>query len=165
MAKKDSVYPNKIDFGNRQRKERITKEIKALCAHAIDTALAFEEVEASAEISVTFVGERTIREMNRDYRGVDRVTDVLSFPLLSDEYDETDLDGGLLCLGDIVICPARARQQAEEFGHSFEREMAFLAVHSTLHLLGYDHETSEEDERDMFFRQEKILEKAGILRI
>ncbi|MBQ8399434.1 MAG: rRNA maturation RNase YbeY, partial [Clostridia bacterium] len=79
--------------------------------------------------------------------------DVLSFPLFDDDFEDEEV----LALGDVVLSLERAKEQAEEYGHSFERECAFLVVHSVLHLIGYDHETSEEDEKDMFFRQEEIM--------
>lgn len=111
-----------------------------------------------------------IQELNREQRGIDRPTDVLSFPMLY--FDENgdiidsdyDSDGDLLLLGDIVISAERARQQAEEYGHGFVREMAFLTVHSMLHLLGYDHVDDPEGERIMFAKQEEILSKLGITR-
>ena len=94
--------------------------------------------------------------MNRESRGVDRPTDVLSFPV----FDE-DFGVGLSVLGDIVISYETAVRQANEYGHAVEREIAFLTVHSMLHLLGYDHETSPEDEKEMFARQEEILALMG----
>ena len=90
------------------------------------------------------------------------MTDVLSFPIAEDGDLEEAFDGEKLCLGDIVLSLERARSQAEEFGHPFEREVAFLCVHSTLHLLGYDHETGEEDEADMRARQREIMKIMGL---
>jgi probable rRNA maturation factor len=114
---------------------------------AIAETLRYEGYRGHAEVSVTFTDDEKIRELNRGHRGKDTATDVLSFPM-----NEFHL------LGDIVISLERAAAQAELYGHSFERETAFLTVHSMLHLLGYDHETSQEDERDMFARQETILD-------
>ena len=111
---------------------------------------------------ITFTDNEGIHALNREYRNVDRPTDVLSFPLSDGE--DYDTDGDAVLLGDIVISLERAQTQAEEYGHSFEREVAFLTVHSMLHLLGYDHETSPEDERDMFARQDEILISAGMTR-
>ena len=98
------------------------------------------------------------------YREVDRPTDVLSFPMMdfSGESEEPVADEPVVSLGDIVISLEKAREQAEEYGHSFEREVAFLTVHSMLHLLGYDHETGEEDDRDMRARQRVIMELMGL---
>ena len=124
--------------------------------------LDFEDFGRRAEVSVTFTDNEGIHALNREYRNVDRPTDVLSFPL--SDGDDYDTDGDAVLLGDIVISLERAQTQAEEYGHSFEREVAFLTVHSMLHLLGYDHETSPEDERDMFARQDEILISAGMTR-
>ena len=106
------------------------------------------------EVSVTFTDNEGIRALNRTYREIDRATDVLSFPL----FEETETEKQL---GDIVLSLERCREQANEFGHSFERECAFLTVHSTLHLLGYDHVNSEEEERDMRARQTAIVTAMG----
>ena len=153
---------------NDQKKEPLTPSARALVKRAITAALAYEQFEGQAEVSVTFVDNERIRELNRDYRGKDSATDVLSFPISdgdedfdmdfgTDEDGDGEADAGYAVLGDIVISVERARAQAEEYGHSFERELAFLAVHSTLHLLGYDHERSEEEDADQRRRQEEIL--------
>ena len=104
--------------------------------------------------------------MNREYRGVDRPTDVLSFPMFdsTEEMEEMQrLTGGDVPLGDVVICMDKIREQAEEFGHSEERETVYLFTHSVLHLLGYDHE-EDEDRRKMRAREEEIMESLGISR-
>ena len=107
-----------------------------------------------------------IHELNREYREKDRPTDVLSFPMWEKEEldDGTALDGHAVTLGDIIISAEKAQAQAQEYGHSIEREIAFLSVHSTLHLLGYDHEVSEEDEKYMNQKQEEALIKIGLPR-
>ena len=151
-----------VDYSVRCRKEKVTDELKALVERAVSTALEYEEIEDDCEVSVTFVGNAGIRRFNAEYRGIDRVTDVLSFPIAEDGDLEEAFDGEKLCLGDIVLSLERAREQANEFGHPFEREVAFLCVHSTLHLLGYDHETGEEDEADMRARQSEILNGMGL---
>ena len=142
-------------------------------AEAIGAALAYEGFEDAAEVSVTFVDNEAIRELNRDYRGKDAPTDVLSFPLYEDDEDfddgfvmpeDAEEEDAPTALGDIVISVERAKAQAVEYGHSFERELAFLAVHSTLHLLGYDHERSEEEDREQRRRQEEILASIGQVR-
>jgi probable rRNA maturation factor len=115
-------------------------------------------------VSVTFTDNEGIRELNREYRNKDSATDVLSFPMYSfteDDMPDTDFS---VELGDIVLSLERASEQAVEFGHSYEREVAFLTVHSVLHLLGYDHEISPEDEADMIARQKKIMNELNILR-
>lgn len=110
--------------------------------------------------SIVFVSEEEIRQINNDYRGIDKVTDVISFALLDNE-EEREFSGDEI--GDMFICLDRAREQAQEYGHSIDREVAFLAVHGYLHLCGYDHMT-EEEEKIMFSKQEEILRKAGLTR-
>ena len=118
-----------------------------------------------AEVSVTFVDNEGIRELNKEHRDIDRETDVLSFPLGDDENGyEVDPDTDAIMLGDIVISLEKAKQQAEEYGHSYRREVAFLLTHSLFHLLGYDHVNSEEEEKEMFGKQDKVLDKLGITR-
>jgi probable rRNA maturation factor len=106
-----------------------------------------------------------IQSLNLRFRGIDAPTDVLSFPLFDfeGETDEPPVDEIQNMLGDVVLNLERTRAQAEEYGHSFEREAAFLTVHSMLHLLGYDHETSEEDEADMRVRQRAIMKRMGLV--
>ena len=140
--------------------EKITYKLKMLVRRAILATLEYEDVESDLEVSVTFTNNEGIRELNREYRNIDRATDVLSFPQINYDEGEDISDGEML--GDIVISLERAREQAEEFGHSFERECAFLCAHSTLHLLGYDHEISDEDDADMRRRQREIMEKMGL---
>lgn len=137
---------------NDQKKIKMTPDLRRLVKRAVLAVLDFEDFGRRAEVSVTFTDNEGIHALNREYRNVDRPTDVLSFPLSDGE--DYDTDGDAVLLGDIVISLERAQTQAEEYGHSFEREVAFLTVHSMLHLLGYDHETSPEDERDMFARQD-----------
>ena len=105
-----------------------------------------------------------IRRINNENRGIDSVTDVLSFPMFASRNEICADESGSAFLGSMVICRERAQEQAAEYGHSVEREAAFLAVHSTLHLLGYDHETGKEDEQEMFSKQEAVLEKMGLTR-
>lgn len=147
---------------NDQKKIKMTPDLRRLVKRAALAVLDFEDFGRRAEVSVTFTDNEGIHALNREYRNVDRPTDVLSFPLSDGE--DYDTDGDAVLLGDIVISLERAQTQAEEYGHSFEREVAFLTVHSMLHLLGYDHETSPEDERDMFARQDEILISAGMTR-
>lgn len=138
---------------------------------------ALEECDCpyEADVNLLLVGEESIREMNANFRQIDRVTDVLSFPMLSYEqpadFSDHTLDcqdsfhpeSGELMLGDIVICVPRMREQAEEYGHGEKREFAFLVVHSMLHLFGYDHMT-EEEAKEMEALQESILNKCNIKR-
>lgn len=151
-----------IDWSNRQRKEKISEELKSLVTKAISATLDYEEVCGDCEVSVTFVSDRIIRQLNREYRGIDRSTDVLSFPMAEDGDLEDAFDGEKYQLGDVVLSLEHARAQAELYGHSFEREAAFLCVHSTLHLLGYDHELSDDDDADMRARQREVMKKLGL---
>ena len=141
---------------NEQEKIEFLPEYEELVKKAVEATLGFEGWKYDCEVSVTFTDNESIRELNREYRDIDRPTDVLSFPM-DDEGDDS-------VLGDIVISLERAMEQAEEYGHSLAREISFLTVHSCLHLLGYDHETGEEDEKEMFGKQEEILNKLGQLR-
>ena len=135
-----------------------------MCQEALD----MEECNFDAEISFTFTDNEGIREINRDYRDIDRATDVLSFPML--EFDDEEIDAefetenGLVVLGDIVISIERANEQANELNHSLRRELAFLTAHSMLHLLGYDHVDDPEGEKIMIEKQDAILNKLGITR-
>ena len=114
------------------------------------------------EISVTFVDLDEIHELNKQYRGVDKPTDVLSFPQF-DDLEEEIPEVCEICLGDVVICEQKAREQAEEFGHSFERELVYLFTHSVLHLLGYDH-MEEDEKKAMRAREEEIMKQIGLMR-
>lgn len=118
-----------------------------------------------AEVSVSFVTPEEIQTLNRDYRNVDSVTDVLSFPQFDSVDDLIDMqeETGVAELGDVVINMDRARSQAEEFGHPVEREVIYLFVHSILHLLGYDH-MEEEDKKEMRAREEEVMGELGITR-
>ena len=121
--------------------------------------------EDGAEVSVSFVSSDKIRELNRDYRDVDSVTDVLSFPQFEtvDELIESEEDTGVAELGDVVICMDRAKSQAEEFGHPLKREVIYLFVHSILHLLGYDHMEAQE-KAVMRMKEETVMKHIGLAR-
>lgn len=154
---------------NEQDKVELTDELKNTVEDVCNYTLEFEECNFDAEISVTFTDDENIRIINKEHRDIDSPTDVLSFPML--EFDEDgnviddtcEYDGEEIILGDIVISLERAVKQAENYGHSLKREVAFLTAHSMLHLLGYDHMT-EEEEKVMFGKQEEILENLGITR-
>lgn len=155
---------------NEQEKEEVTEELESVIKKCVLHTLEYEDCNFDAEVSVTITDNERIREINRETRGIDAPTDVLSFPMLYFDDDgnviesDFDNDGELLMLGDIVISAERAREQATEYGHSMVREIAFLTVHSMLHLLGYDHVDDEEGERIMFAKQKEILEELGITR-
>lgn len=135
----------------------------------IENILAFaskkQNVEQGSEISITFVTNESIQEINREYRQKDYPTDVISFAMEELGEGEVEVVGVDMprILGDIIISIPKAKEQAEEYGHSFMRELSFLAVHGFLHLLGYDHET-EEDEKEMFSLQREILDDYGLKR-
>ena len=124
-------------------------------------AATFMGITEEAEISVTFVDDAAIQDINREYRGKDVPTDVISFAL--EEEEDVVIEGMPRMLGDIIISTERTAEQALSYGHSFERELGFLAVHSLLHLLGYDH-MNEADERAMFGKQDEILTSFGLAR-
>ena len=154
----------RIYFDNHQDKLPLTYRLKMLVREAIEATLDYEQYGNPCEVSVSFVDNAEIRDLNKKFRGIDKSTDVLSFPLFDYEgtSEEPPVDEWIGILGDIVLSLEQAEKQAEEFGHSFEREVAFLCVHSMLHLLGYDHETGEEDEREMRAKQTKIMSALGL---
>lgn len=150
-------------------------EYRQLAEEVINFSLDFEKFPYEAEVNLTLVDDASIQEINREYRNIDKPTDVLSFPLLSyeragdfsaiEEEAESNFnpDTGEVLLGDIIISVPKVLEQAESYGHSVKREFAFLIVHSVLHLLGYDHMTSAEA-AFMENKQKSILESMGILR-
>ena len=152
-----------IYFLNDQEKLPITYKLKMLMRRAVEATLDYEGFQSNVQVSLTFTDNEGIRALNAQYRGIDRETDVLSFPLTDFEGgDEPPVDEPETMLGDIVISLEKAAAQAEEYGHGFEREAAFLCVHSMLHLLGYDHEGDDGREADMRRRQREILSDMGL---
>lgn len=131
---------------------------------AVAAALESEHVDIDCCVEVIIADEEEIRRLNNENRGVDRVTDVLSFPMFERKSDICKDESGSAFLGSMVICRKRAQEQAKEYGHSVKREAAFLAVHSILHLLGYDHEKGKAEEQEMFSKQEAVLNSMGITR-
>lgn len=146
---------NKFEIFNETKEELDLEEEKRL----IEYALKFEKLE-NVEFNVIFVDKNRIRQINKEYREIDRVTDVISFAL--EDNEDLEFEFGRL-LGDIYICVDKMKSQALEYGHSLLREQGFLTVHGLLHLLGYDHMTKEE-EKVMFERQELILDGYGLKR-
>lgn len=122
-----------------------------------------EGIDEDTEVAVSFVDEEEIQTINKSYRNKDSVTDVISFALEEGEDEDYEIPDAPRVLGDIIICVKRAEEQAEDFGHSIERELGFLSVHGLLHLLGYDH-MNEVDEKKMFGRQDEILNAYGLTR-
>jgi probable rRNA maturation factor len=155
---------------NRQDVIKVDEALEALVTSIVDKVLDYEECDEDYEVSISFVDNEEMRSLNNEYRGIDKETDVLSFPMLEfaeDGVEEEDEDAEYideeLALGDIVISMEKAQEQSEDYGHSFERELAFLLVHGMLHLLGYDHE-DEASEREMNEKQEAILKEMNLNR-
>ncbi len=144
-----------------QLDESLISEVESLLQHAAKEEL----VKQGTELSVTFVTNVRIQEINSEYRGIDRPTDVISFALEDEVEGEVKIleDDHPILLGDIIISIEKASEQAEGYGHSFMREVGFLAVHGFLHLLGYDH-MDDEDEKKMLGRQDAILNSYGLRR-
>ncbi|CAN7204685.1 rRNA maturation RNase YbeY [Peribacillus frigoritolerans] len=143
----------------------VTEEAQQLVESILQFAAKKENIEKDTELSVTFVDNDRIREINKEYRHKDSATDVISFALEEMGEDEVEIVGAEMprMLGDIIISIERTKEQAEEYGHSFDRELGFLALHGFLHLLGFDH-MNEEDEKVMFTKQKEILEEYGLSR-
>ncbi|MEI1422139.1 rRNA maturation RNase YbeY [Bacillus cabrialesii] len=141
--------------------EEMLKEVENLLQFAAER----EGVQDQAEVSVTIVTNEDIQQINKEYRGKDAPTDVISFALEEEGEGEIEIVGAEIppVLGDIIISADRTREQAEEYNHSFKRELGFLAVHGFLHLLGYDHMTKEEEE-EMFTKQKDLLDAYGLKR-
>lgn len=138
----------------------LSEQDKNLVINVLKTALVNESIQKESELSVTFVTDERIHELNKDYREKDQPTDVLSFALNEGD-EQVSVEGMPNLLGDIVISIARAKSQATEYGHNFQREICFLAVHGFLHLIGYNHD-SKENEAAMFKKQEDILSEHGL---
>ncbi len=151
-----------INFSNRQRKIKLPKEINNLITAATAAALAVENITDPAEVNVTFVSDAKIKEINRDFRNINRSTDVLSFPLSDGISYDINPENGCILLGDVIISVEHALSQGELFGHGFDREIAYLTVHSLFHLLGYDHIDEGEDKRIMREKEEKALSMIGL---
>ena len=156
------------DIVNEQDKLEITEQIEEIISSVVLKTLDLEDFTEDCYVAVTITDNENIRIINNEQRGIDSATDVLSFPVL--EFEDGQMLAGVgdyfedkLILGDIVLSAERAKQQSEEFGHSFEREVGYLTCHSVLHLLGYDHEN--EDEREvMRAKEEETLEKLSLKR-
>lgn len=165
-----------IIIDNRQNKIEVTEDLTKKMEEVIDYALKEEKVNIPYELSIIFVDNEEIREINKEQRNIDRATDVLSFPMLDYEdgkffkdqyvdyeFDIFDLNEGNLVLGDMALSLERAKEQSIEYNHSFLREVMYLTIHSILHLLGYDH-MNDEDKKIMRKREDEILSKFNIVR-
>lgn len=154
----------KVIITNEQNVIKIPTGIRMLVRRCCNAVLVNEQFKGSAEISVTIVDDEAIRELNKKHRNIDRSTDVLSFPLGVDGVYDLNNDTGAQMLGDIVISIEHATKQAELYGHSLDREIAFLTVHSMLHLLGYDHEPGGLELVRMREKEEAVLTQLGLVR-
>ena len=154
----------KVVIENKQKTVKIPTGIRLLirrCCHAV---LEMENFEGSVEVDVSLVDNAQIREINREHRHIDAVTDVLSFPLGENGHYDINPETGAKMLGDVVLSMERAMEQSEQFGHSLQREIGFLTVHSMLHLLGYDHEKGGLETLRMREKEEEVLTKLGLQR-
>lgn len=154
----------KVIISNEQKKADVPKGIRLLIRRCCNAVLQEEKFGSNAEVSVTFVDNDAIRELNSQYRNIDRATDVLSFPLGENGEYDVNLDTGAKLLGDIVISIEKAVEQADTYNHSLQREIGFLTVHSMLHLLGYDHECGGLEQVRMRGKEETVLTKIGLKR-
>ena len=146
-----------ISMENAQDKIVLGEYLEKRLQDGLNAVAKLHELDDMTEVDITIVDDEEIHQLNRDYRNVDRPTDVLSFALDEDDEDEPELlEGQLHLLGDIIISAETATRQAEEFGHGLEREIVYLAVHGLLHLLGYDHMV-EEDKVVMRAKEEEAL--------
>ncbi len=154
----------KVSVKNNQKEIKVPVGIRLLIRRCCQAVLTMEKFSQDAEVSVSFVSNNEIRRLNRAYRNKDSITDVLSFPLGANGKYDINKETGCALLGDVVISLETAMRQAEIYGHSLEREIGFLTVHSMLHLLGYDHEISPLEERIMREKEEQVLGELGISR-
>ena len=153
----DDEMNAEIYFDNRTEKD-ISPDVYEKMESAVNCTLMLEKVSEECEVSISIVSSEEIKELNSQYRGIDSVTDVLSFPM-----DEEILPGQTAVLGDVVLCLERAEEQALEFGHGFDRELCYLTVHSVLHLLGYDH-MNDEEKSEMRQHEEAVMKELNLVR-
>jgi len=159
-----------IQVDDCQKEIEINDSIRKMIEKVVFLSFEQEEFHIPSEINIIFVDNNEIKELNNEHRGIDKPTDVLSFPLADFENGRLDMsefdkdpETDLLLLGDIFISTEKCLAQAKDYGHSIEREMMFLVCHGVFHLLGYDHQTPQE-EMVMFEKQEKVLSKLGLKR-
>ena len=152
----------RVVIDNKQKNVKIPTGLRMLVRRCCNAVLRMENFQGPAEISVTFVNNEQIHELNRQYRDKDMPTDVLSFPMGENGVYDVNHDTGAKILGDIVISMEKAVEQAKRYDHSLEREVGYLTAHSMLHLLGYDHETSGLDRVRMREKEEQIMTQLGL---
>ena len=154
----------KVVITNDQKNVKIPKGLRMLIRRCCTAVLTMENFEEDSEVSVKLVDNAQIHKLNNEYRNMDKETDVLSFPLGVDGVYDVNLDTGEAQLGDIVISIEKAIEQAERYGHSLQREVGYLTVHSMLHLLGYDHENGGLELLHMREKEEQALSELGLKR-
>ncbi|HCA71002.1 MAG TPA: rRNA maturation RNase YbeY [Ruminococcaceae bacterium] len=152
----------RVMIENRQKAVKIPTGLRMLVRRCCNAVLRMEKFNSSAEISVTFVDNEQIHQLNKQYRDKDVPTDVLSFPMGENGVYDIDHDTGAKILGDIVISMEKATEQAERYGHSLEREVGYLTAHSMLHLLGYDHEEGGIQRVHMREKEEQVMAELGL---
>lgn len=152
----------KVTITDNQKRIKLPTGTRLLIRKACTATLKLEGFDDPAEVEVTLVNDDTIREMNGKFRNIDASTDVLSFPLGENGVYDENPETGAKMLGDIVISVEHAVSQADLYGHGIEREVAFLTVHSMLHLLGYDHENGGLEKTIMREKEEKVLDALGL---
>ena len=158
------AYKVKVVITNDQKSVKVPKGLRMLIRRCCTAVLVMEEFQGDAEVSVRIVDNEQIRELNKKYRDKDMSTDVLSFPLGVDGKYDVNLSTGEAELGDIVLSLETAMEQANRYGHSLDREVGYLTVHSMLHLLGYDHENGGLELVRMREKEEKALAELGLSR-
>lgn len=158
MAENNKI---RVIITNKQKAVKIPTGIRMLVRRCCNAVLKLEKFEGPAEISVTFTDNKQIKELNKQYRDKDIETDVLSFPMGENGNYDTDMQTGAKILGDVVISMEKARDQADLYGHSLQREVGYLTAHSVLHLLGYDH-MEKLDKVRMREKEELVMEQLGL---
>ena len=158
------MVKTKVVITDKQKSHKIPSGIRMLVRRACSAVLVTEGFSDPAEVNVTFVDDEEIQKINTEFRNIESSTDVLSFPLGENGVYDVNPENGFKMLGDIVISVDHAINQAELYGHSFQREMAFLTVHSMLHLLGYDHVNGGLEQMKMREKEELVLSKLGLVR-
>lgn len=152
----------RVIISNNQKEVKIPTGLRMLVRRCCNAVLRMEEFKGPAEISVTFVDNRQIHELNLLHRKIDAPTDVLSFPMGENGVYDTDPNTGAQILGDVVISMEKAEEQAKRYGHSLQREVGYLTAHSVLHLLGYDHEKSGLERVRMREKEERVMTQLGL---
>lgn len=154
-----------LDISNNQQKYEFTNEMESFIRNCVESAIKAEKLDIPVEISIVLTDNVGIRDLNREYRGKDVSTDVLSFPLCESRNDLKLIEiEEVVALGDIVVSLEKAHSQSIEYNHDFTAEIGFLLVHGTLHLLGYDHEIDKDNEKLMRNREKYIMENLGLIR-